>query len=420
MFDIDKWKEIWAVLSRNKLRTFLTAFGVFWGVFMLVVMLGAGYGFEKGIFGQIDGVATNSAFMWSQNTTEAHDGFKKGRYWNIEINDIEVISKKVSNLKYIAPRIGLYKKFKDGMNIYYQDKKGNYSVNGDYPVYQNIDPFLILSGRHINKFDINEKRKVCVIGKTVAEDLFGKQESPLGKYVNIVGVYFRVIGVVDAVSQMGLGGRKDKSIYIPFTTLQLAYNLGVNVNFFILTAKDGVDVSSVSKEIASILRKRHNISPTDETAVGSFNLQKEIQKFEGLLGGVKLLIWIVGIGTLLAGAIGISNIMLVVVKERTQEIGIRRALGAKTYKISSQLILESATITAIAGVLGIMFGTLVLSLISMVLANSPDSSFLANMVIDFKLAILSLTIIIITGILAGIIPAQRALSIKPIEALRTE
>lgn len=358
--------------------------------------------------------------MWSQNTTEAHDGFKKGRSWNIEINDIEVISKKVSNLKYIAPRIGLYKKFKDGMNIYYQDKKGNYSVNGDYPVYQNIDPFLILSGRHINKFDINEKRKVCVIGKTVAEDLFGKQESPLGKYVNIVGVYFRVIGVVDAVSQMGLGGRKDKSIYIPFTTLQLAYNLGVNVNFFILTAKDGVDVSSVSKEIASILRKRHNISPTDETAVGSFNLQKEIQKFEGLLGGVKLLIWIVGIGTLLAGAIGISNIMLVVVKERTQEIGIRRALGAKTYKISSQLILESATITAIAGVLGIMFGTLVLSLISMVLANSPDSSFLANMVIDFKLAILSLTIIIITGILAGIIPAQRALSIKPIEALRTE
>lgn len=270
MFDIDKWKEIWAVLSRNKLRTFLTAFGVFWGVFMLVIMLGAGYGFEKGIFGQIDGVATNSAFMWSQNTTEAHDGFKKGRSWNIEINDIEVISKKVSNLKYIAPRIGLYKKFKDGMNIYYQDKKGNYSVNGDYPVYQNIDPFLILSGRHINKFDINEKRKVCVIGKTVAEDLFGKQESPLGKYVNIVGVYFRVIGVVDAVSQMGLGGRKDKSIYIPFTTLQLAYNLGVNVNFFILTAKDGVDVSSVSKEIASILRKRHNISPTDERANGCF------------------------------------------------------------------------------------------------------------------------------------------------------
>ncbi|MDC1106144.1 ABC transporter permease [Prolixibacteraceae bacterium] len=420
MFDLDKWKEIWAVLSRNKLRTFLTALGVFWGVFMLVVMIGAGYGFERGIFGQIDGVATNTAFIWSQNTTKPYSGFKKGRNWNIELNDIDIISNKIKGIKYIAPRIGLYKTFNDGMNVYYKDKKGNYRINGDYPVYSKMDAFKILEGRFLNELDIVNDRKVCVIGKTVAQDLFGKKDSPIGKYLNLVGVYFKVIGVVDAISQVSIGGRKDKAIYVPFTTLQLAYNLGVNVNFFLVTGEEGVDITKLNKDVAGILRKRHKIDPKDESAVGSFNLQKEIQKFSNLMSGVKLLIWIVGIGTLFAGAIGISNIMLVVVKERTQEIGIRRALGARTYQISSQLILESATITAVAGISGIMFGTLVLGGFSSVLAQNPDSAFISNMVIQFDLAIYSLVIIIIIGILAGIIPAQKALSIKPIEALRTE
>ncbi|QZT36237.1 ABC transporter permease [Halosquirtibacter xylanolyticus] len=420
MFDLDKWKEIWAVLSRNKLRTFLTALGVFWGVFMLVVMIGAGYGFEKGIFGQIDGVATNTAFMWSQNTTKAYSGFKKGRSWNIERGDIDIISEKIDGIKYITPRIGLYKKFSDGMNVYYKDKKGNFRINGDFPVYSKMDAFKILEGRFLNDFDISKDRKVCVIGKTVAKDLFGKKESPIGKYINIVGVYFKVIGIVDAVSQINIGGRKDKSVYVPFTTLQLAYNMGVDVHFFLVTGKEGVDIAKLSKNVSAILKKRHKIDPTDESAVGSFNLQKEIKKFSNLMNGVKFLIWIVGIGTLLAGAIGISNIMLVVVKERTQEIGIRRALGARTHQISSQLILESATITAIAGIAGIVFGTLVLAGASMVLAQNPDSAFISNMVIQFDLAIYSLLIIVIIGVLAGIIPAQKALSIKPIEALRTE
>ncbi|QZE13749.1 ABC transporter permease [Halosquirtibacter laminarini] len=420
MFDIDKWKEIWAVLSRNKLRTFLTALGVFWGVFMLVVMIGAGYGFERGIFGQIDGVATNSAFMWSQSTTKPYSGLKKGRYWNIDINDVNIISKNVKNIKYLAPKLRLNKKFTDGMNIYYKEKKGNYSISAEMPVYQEIDPFKIVNGRFINEFDIKQNRKVCVIGKTVAKDLFGRKESPIGKFVNIVGVYFRVIGVVDAVTQMSFGPRKDKSIYLPFTTTQVAYNLGININFFVLTAKDGVDVEPVSKEVAQILRKRHKVDPTDEEAVGSFNLQKEMKKFSNLMTGIKVLIWIVGIGTLLAGAIGISNIMLVVVKERTQEIGIRRALGARTHQISSQLILESAVITTIAGLLGIMLGTLVLGGVSTVMASNPEISFMSNMVIQFDLAIYSLLMIIVIGILAGIIPAQKALSIRPIEALRTE
>jgi putative ABC transport system permease protein len=304
-------------------------------------------------------------------------------------------------------------------------KAASFSINGDYPSYRKIDPCTMVYGRYINDDDIVDKRKVCIIGERVYEVMFDEDENPVGKYLKINGVYFKVIGVFRSNNpKINIGSDKKESIYLPFTTMQHTFNYGDRVHYFAMTAKQGYPVEKTLQKVIDVLKKQHKIAPSDEDAVGNFNLEKEVKTMNYVFIGIDLLIWIVGIGTLIAGAVGVSNIMLVIVKERTKEIGIQRAIGARPWTIISQIITESVFLTTIAGFMGLALGTMVLKLVSTAIeqnaGKSEDEVFFINPEIGVSVAISALVILIITGVIAGLIPARKAVRIKPIEALRHE
>ena len=415
IFDLDRWQEIWFTITHNKSRSVLTSFGVFWGMFMLVVMVGAGSALQRGMNSTIEGFATNSCFFWDEQTGEPYKGFKKDRRWNMENADIPIILSKVPEIQYLAPVL-----FGNGgsNNVTRNDKAGSYGVKGNYPSYNDIDGSKMMYGRYINDIDIVEKRKVCVIGKRVYEVLFPKDENPIGKKIQVNGIYFQVIGVASHSSNVSIGGNAEESVVLPFSTMQQAFNQRNKVHFMAVTAKPGIKVKVIEDKIKQILKANHQIAPSDTKAVGGFNIEDMFNQFLYLGIGIGFLIWFVGSGTLLAGAIGVSNIMLVTVKERTREIGIRRALGATPRTIITQILSESVILTLIAGVLGLMVGVGLLSLIGLFL--SQGDSFFQNPQISFTVAISAFIILLVIGTLAGFIPANRALSIKPIEAIREE
>jgi len=415
MFDIDRWQEIWFTITHNKSRSFLTAFGVFWGMFMLVVMVGAGVALQRGMSSQIEGFATNSCFVWAQQTSEPYKGLKKGRNWNMENADISLLINKIPEIQYLAPVLfgG-----QSTNNVTRNDKAGTYGVKGNYPSYNKIDESKMVYGRYINDIDITEERKVCVIGERVYEVLFPKDENPIGKSIQVNGIYFNVIGVARHTSHVNIGGNAEESVVLPFSTMQQAFNQGKIIHFMAVTAKPGIKVKIIEDKIHAVLQEKHNISPLDKKAVGGFNIEDEFNMFLYLGIGIAALIWIVGLGTLFAGAIGVSNIMLVTVRERTKEIGIRRALGATPRNIIAQILSESIILTVIAGVLGLMFGVGLLSLVGVALSHGDQ--FFKDPQISFTVAIAALIILLIIGTLAGFIPANRAMNIKPIEAIREE
>lgn len=420
MFDLDKWQEIWQTITRNKVRSIFTAFGVFWGILMLTILLGAGNGLENGMMDGIKGFATNSCFFYTEPTTVAYHGFKKGRVWNMHNSDIQVILGNSKNIKYLAPML-----FGGGggeNNTVRGDKAGTFRVRGCYPDYSRIEEQEIIWGRYINDVDITEVRKVCFIGKNVYEKLFQKGEDPLGQEIRSNGIYYTVIGVGAGMSHVQIGGRSDDMVVLPFSTMQRAYNQGDIIHFMAATAKDGHDAKLLEAEIKNILKTQNDIAPEDERAVGSFNIGEQFKMFSYLFLGIKLLIWIVGIGTLLAGAIGVSNIMLVSVRERTKEIGIRRALGAKPKDIISQIMNESLVLTAVAGFVGLSLGVGILAIADNYINNLPPGNgiFIRNIMINFNIAILASVVLILVGLLAGMLPAWRAMQIKPIEALSEE
>ena len=415
LFDLDRWQEIWHTITHNKMRSFLTAFGVGWGMFMLVVMVGSGVALQRGITKGIEGFATNSCFIWEEQTSEPYKGFKKGRSWYMENSDIPVIINKVPELQYLAPVLfgG-----NSGNNVFRKDKAGSFSVKGNYPEYNLIDESKMVYGRFINDVDISEKRKVCVIGERVYEVLFPEKDNPLGKSIKVNGIYFQVIGVARHTSDINIGGNPQETVVLPFSTMQQVYNMGNRVHFFAATAKPGIPVKVIEDKIHDILKAQHNIAPNDEKAVGGFNIEEEFKMFMYLSIGIASLIWIVGLGTMLAGAIGVSNIMLVTVKERTKEIGIRRALGATPRNIISQILTESIVLTCLAGVTGLMIGVGLLALIGKLLENGDQ--FFKDPQISFTVAMGAFLILIVIGTLAGFLPANRAMNVKPIEAIREE
>lgn len=426
MFDRDRWQEIFSAIKKNKLRSALTAFGVFWGIFMLVVMIGSGNGLKNGVSQGVKDFATNSAFVWSENTTVPYKGFKRGRHWSFTNRDIITLKDQIPELDIVAPRLTGWK-LNRGENVVRGDKSASFSINGDYPSYQKIDPSTMVYGRFINETDIEGRRKVCIIGERVYEVMFNKDENPVGKHLRINGVYFNVIGVFRSKNpKINIGSDKKESIYLPFTTMQHTFNYGDRVHYFAMTAKDGYPVSHVLDKVITVLKKQHKISPDDEEAVGNFNLEKEVKTVGYVFLGIDLLIWIVGIGTLIAGAVGVSNIMLVIIKERTKEIGIQRAIGAGPGVIIGQIISESVFLTTIAGFIGLAFGTMVLSIVSMAIeqakaaGTSEEEVFFVNPEIGIPIAVSALAILVVTGIIAGLIPARKAVKIKPIEALRHE
>ncbi|HSG68458.1 MAG TPA: ABC transporter permease [Bacteroidales bacterium] len=418
IFDADRWQEIFSTLKKNKLRTFFTAFGVFWGIFMLVIMMGSGSGLENAVFRDMGNMATNSVFMWTQRTTMPYKGFDRGRYYNFRNSDTEALLENIPEIKYIGPRIRGWGA--DGNNVVRGERTGSFVMQGDYPDYNKIDPVGMKKGRFINDLDIRDKRKVCVVGQRVVNELFTPGEDPIGQYLRIQGVYFMVVGIFES-TKPHRAEHDNQIIYLPFTTLQKTYNFGDIVGWYSITSQDNVPVSVVEEKAKALLKQRHTISPDDERAVGSFNLENEFKKMTNLFAGIRGLIWIVGIGTLLAGVIGVSNIMLIIVKERTKEIGIQRAIGATPWNIISQVIMESVILTTLAGYVGLVLGVGIIEGVNyLLMSTGADGNMFTNPEVNFNVAIQALEVLVISGIFAGLIPAYRAVSMKPIDALRNE
>lgn len=422
MFDRDKWHEIGVVLGRNKLRTFLTAFGVFWGILMMVIMLGSGNGLMNGAQAGFGGTVTNSMFMWTQQTSMAYKGFKRGRYFNMRNGDIEAVKNSVAGLDIISPRCqaGGYR---GSDNVTHGTKTGAFNIHGDYPQFLEIEPMDIVEGRFINEIDIKEKRKVCFIGREVYNTLYEPGEDFLGSYIRAQGVNYKVVGMYKSkVDDPNRAEEQEKSIIIPLTTFQQAYNWGDIIGWVAITAKPNVAVSQVGEQIKQVIKERHSIHPDDERAFGSWNKEEAFNRMIGLLTGINILSFVVGALTLFAGAIGVSNIMLITVKERTKEFGVRRAIGAPPITIITQVMLESVTLTVVAGVLGVVAGVWLLEMVTVFMNSSAgaEGGMFRNPGVKLPIVLISLMILVVCGLIAGIIPARRAVSIKPVDALRAE
>ena len=417
MFNLDNWQEIFATIKKNKLRTFLTCFGVYWGVFMLVVMMGSGNGLRNGVLSEFNGTATNSFFLWSQRTTKPYKGMQPGREFNYTQEDFRVLQN-IPEFEVVAPQNQLGR-YGGTVNAIRGLKSNGAGVNGVYPIINKIQSIRIKEGRWLNNNDIKDKRKVAVIGKRIRDVLFKQDENPIGEYVQIQGVYFRVIGCTEPSSSGGGAEEEAQTIYIPFTAFNQAFNYGDLVGWFSVKSKDGVPASEAEQKAIALLKERHKIAPDDDRAIGHWNMEVQFKKMSGLFSGIEGLVWVVGIGTLFAGIIGVSNIMLIIVKERTREIGVKRALGATPILIVGQIILESVFLTAMAGYIGLVVSVGLLELISSSLPNDSTSMF-QRPGVDLNVALIALSILVGAGALAGLIPARKAIAISPVDALRAE
>ncbi|HET6611982.1 MAG TPA: ABC transporter permease [Kofleriaceae bacterium] len=419
MFDLDQWQEIIAALRKNKLRTALTACGVFWGIFMLLIMLGFAHSMEAGIKSKMAGFATNSIFMWGQRTTKPYDGMKPGRRVEFRSDDIEALKRGVPGIEYLAPRNQLGG-FRSGNSVTRKDKSGAFQVTADYPALLHIQELRFLQGRFINDLDIRDRRKVAIIGKGVYRELYDEDEPVLGSHIKINGVYFQVVGLFESIRPGEEGDQQASTIFIPFTTFEQAFHTGGRIEWFIMAARADASAQAVEDRAREVLAARHHVSPEDTEAIGSFNFGVAFGKMQGLFIGIRLLTWIVGTFTLLAGIIGVSNIMLITVKERTKEIGLRKALGATPGSVVRMIVQEAVILTAVSGYLGVIAGVGLLELIGRAMgAAGPDTIFAAPAV-DLRVTLIATAVLIVAGTIAGFIPAQHAAGIQPVEALRAE
>jgi putative ABC transport system permease protein len=418
LFDKDNWIEITHTLKQNKLRSFLTAFGIFWGIFLLIVMLGAGKGLENGAMEDFSRYATNSVFIWARQTTIPYKGFPRGRRFSLNNEDTVAIRKNIPEIAYLAPRNQLGG-FRGISNVIRQLKNGAFNIYGDYPEFIHIKNMDIITGRFINNLDINQDRKVAVIGERVLEVLFNLDEDPIGEFIQIKGVFFKVIGVFKTDSDAENAEEETQTIFVPFTTFQKTFNFGDRVSWYSITSKEGTPASIVQKKVISLLARRHQVSPDDTFAFGAENIEKDYLRIVNLFIGIKALLWSVGICTLLAGVIGVSNIMLIIVKERTKEIGIKRAIGATPLNILSQIMWESLLLTFSAGYMGLFAGVGFVELISHIMVVSGSNiDYFENPEIKLSIAVTALLILVASGVLSGLIPGHKAVKIKPVEAIR--
>src|SRR5210317_478313 len=419
MFNRDKWNEILEVLTTNWWRTLLTAFGVFWGIFILILLLAAGKGLENGIRQDFGDIATNTMFMWTMPVSKSYQGMAKGRRFSYDLDDVRDIRNNVDDLRFISPRNQLGG-FNGGGNVIRGLNSGAFDVYGDYPEIIRQEPMNIIEGRFINYNDINDKRKVAIIGLGVKSSLYDEGEEVLGSYIKINGVNFMVIGVYTKKSGGGDSERQQKQIFVPFTSFSQAFNRGDKVGWMGITAKDGTPITEIKSQIFDIVKKNHKIHPEDNRAVGHFDLYEQYNRVESLFMALKVIAYFVGTLVLLSGVIGVSNIMLIVVKERTKEIGIRRAVGASPGKIRAQILTESVFLTIISGMAGIAFGAFLIYGLNYALDMSDPIDMFANPSVNLGVVTTALVILVGSGLLAGMIPAQTAIKLKPVDALRSE
>tara|TARA_R110002051_G_scaffold66515_8_gene120450 strand:+ start:3720 stop:4976 length:1257 start_codon:yes stop_codon:yes gene_type:complete len=418
MFSKDRWKEILEVLSSNVFRTLATSFGVGWGIFILIILLAAGKGMENGIRADFGDIATNTMFMWSRNTTMPYKGLPKGRRFSFKLEDVQAINDNIPNLRFISPRNQLGG-FRGSNNVVRGLKTGAFNVYGDYPQIIRQEPMTITSGRFLNQNDIEDKRKIAVIGVGVRNELYDLGEKVLGTYIKIQGVNFMVVGTYQKKSDGG-GEEGQKEIFVPFTAFSQAFNMGNDVGWMAITANDGSSISNLKEKIVGVVKENRKIHPDDKRAVGYFDLYEQFNRVESLFGALRWVAYFVGVLVLLSGIIGVSNIMLIVIKERTKEIGIRRALGEAPWSIKKQILMESIFLTIISGMVGIIFGAAFIYGVNAVLDSIGPVDMFVNPSVSLGVVVSALVILIFSGLLAGFIPAQSAIKIRPIEALRTE
>ena len=361
---------------------------------------------------QFEGFATNSGFVVSSKTNEAYKGFRKGRWWDLEISDVDLVAD-VEGVQMATPSTAMW-----GKSAVYEGNKYSCNIRGLYPEYEQLEHQEMAYGRFINDVDIREGRKVCVIGKRVYESIFKEGGDPCGKYVQVDSVYYQVVGVCSSEGNVNIQGEASQAVTLPYTTMQKMYNLGNEVQVVCFTMEPGMKVKDVKPEIERRIKQAHYISPTDKQAVMLLDLEAMFSMMDNLMTGVRFLTWMVGLGTLLAGAIGVSNIMMVTVKERTTEIGIRRAIGARPRDILQQILSESIVLTTVAGMAGISFGVFVLNVLEK--AANPPGVVETHYQVGFGMAIGTCLLVVALGMLAGLAPAYRAMAIKPIEAIRDE
>jgi putative ABC transport system permease protein len=412
MFEIDKWQEIFNTIQKNKLRTFLTGFSVAWGIFMLIILLGSGKGLENGVREQFKGGATNGIWISSGITSMKFKGLKTGREIDLTNEDYSYLKTTLKGPDRMSARL-----FLGSCLTSYKKEYGTFFVSPCHPDYGIIKEVQILQGRFLNNIDISEFRKVAVIGEKVKSDLFkGSDTIALGKYISIKGVLFKVVGIFRDFSR---NDDEQKRIYLPISTAQRIFNGDniINQVSFTTGTAPPEEADAMVKNTRTILAKRHTFSYDDERAINIWNKSEEVRKFNALFAGIRLFIWIIGIGTIIAGVVGVSNIMMIVVKERTKEIGIRKALGATPFSIISLVLQESILITGFAGYVGLVLGVGLLELIS---KNMPETEFFRNPEADFSLALGATILLVIAGAIAGFVPAMKAAKVRPVEALRDE
>jgi putative ABC transport system permease protein len=411
--DLDTYREILDTLTRNKTRSFLTGFGVFWGVFMLVALIGGGKGLKQLLQSNFAGFATNSGIVWAQPTIKPYKGLRKGRPWSMVYKDVERLRQQVPELSTVTPMLSHF-----GAQVVFSDKKSNCNVKGLMPEYQKVEAPQLFYGRFINRMDMSQYRKVCVLGKKIYKTLFPGGGDPCGQMVRLDSTYYSVIGVDYNGGNMNINGSAEESVVIPITLMQKEYNLGDTVHLVCVTAKPGVKISQITPKMREVVARAHLVDPTDEKGVMVFNTEVLFGMLDSLFSGVNFLVWLVGIGTLFAGAIGVSNIMMVTVRERTTEIGIRRAIGATPRNILGQIISESVILTAVAGMSGILFAVVILQMLE--IGNTTDGIVAAHFQVGFWTAVGAVVLLSVLGVLAGLAPAARAMSIKPVDAMRDE
>jgi len=415
MFDKDKWQEIFGTIRKNKLRTFLTALGVFWGIFMLVFLLGLGKGLENGVFKDFGSAAKNVMGVYAWRTSIPYNGLPAGRRVRLNLDDMKAIQQKIPEVDKVAPRLQ-----EGGFTISYGQENNIYELRGEFEGMIDIEALILRSGRYINARDIAESRKVAVIGDKVKEVLFGTK-NPIGKHILIKGIDFVVVGVYGP-EQIKPWTRSDmESVVIPLPTMYRAFGYPENIDYFIASAKPGILVSEMETKIRALLRERHMISPNDPDALQGWNMEEEFQTIQNLFTGIKFFLWFVGIGTLLAGIVGVGNIMLIIVKERTKEIGIRKALGATPGSIISMILTESIFITSISGYLGLMFGTLIIAAANYAMESfGIEADNFHNPEVNVIVGIGAVIVLIIAGTIAGLLPAIQASRVNPVIALKDE
>ena len=408
LVDKDTWQELRESLTKNKLRTIITMIGVWWGILLLIGLLGSAKGIENKFSVQFGDYATNSVFIWGQSTSMAFKGYQEGRRPRLKFSHLEKIKNRVKGIKFLLPRTSKDVQVVRGVQY------DNFGLSGDFPLLDKIQKKNLLSGRFINQLDVDESKKVTVISDDVYKQLFELEEEAIGEFIKINEISYKVIGVFEQ-GDFDFGGE----LHIPFTTFQKVYNQGDNIGWITVTGEDGYNIRQIENDVKLVLKNLNYVHPDDNRAFGSFNLGELFERFEGFLMGMQFLTWFVGIATLIAGVFAIGNILLITVKERTKEIGIRRAIGATPFEIKRQIVLESIFLTIIAGIFGIISGGWILIAMDSAFGNGPDSV-LINASVPIIVVFISVIILVVFGTLIGLIPANRATSIKPIDALREE